>query len=387
MSNDPVPTPTPYLDPQCVAFGEQAAKLSKGASLSSLSLREFRRLFRQFQTPTPKDPGISSSSFEVKTSFGDVKTFIVKPTDAEQDLPVIFYGKSTWNIRDTQLGLASASVVILYGMLTGGTVHGGGWFGGSEFDFESLLFDLVHRTGFAIVFPQYTLAPEEQFPAQQEQCLEVLQWVVKHGHTKGLKNDKFALAADSAGGQIVTAISILNHQRDLGLPIVHQILMFPFVNSVSLTSTFSQFLFQDGPLINIAFAAESFKDYYGDKIKERSSITASPILMTPAQAKEFMPSTTIVTAQNDFLRDQGEDFAKLLQTAGVDCGVVQGVAILHDAVVFNLSRTSPTVELIMIMVAGKLREVLTPGVGNDLSTNSHAEGEENGHSHKRKKRS
>ncbi|KAK5033296.1 hypothetical protein LTS07_003598 [Exophiala sideris] len=357
MSNDPVPTPTPYLDPQCVAFGEQAAKLSKGASLSSLSLREFRRLFRQFQTPTPKDPGISSSSFEVKTSFGDVKTFIVKPTDAEQDLPVIFY------------------------------VHGGGWFGGSEFDFESLLFDLVHRTGFAIVFPQYTLAPEEQFPAQQEQCLEVLQWVVKHGHTKGLKNDKFALAADSAGGQIVTAISILNHQRDLGLPIVHQILMFPFVNSVSLTSTFSQFLFQDGPLINIAFAAESFKDYYGDKIKERSSITASPILMTPAQAKEFMPSTTIVTAQNDFLRDQGEDFAKLLQTAGVDCGVVQGVAILHDAVVFNLSRTSPTVELIMIMVAGKLREVLTPGVGNDLSTNSHAEGEENGHSHKRKKRS
>lgn len=80
--------------------------------------------------------------------------------------------------------------------------------------------------------------------------------------------------------------------------------------------------------------------------------------MTAAQAKEFMPPTTIITAQADWLRDQGQEFAKLLQTAGVPCGVVQGVAILHDAAVFNASRASPTAQLIMIVIAGLARSVL-----------------------------
>ncbi len=187
---------------------------------------------------------------------------------------------------------------------------------------------------------------------------------------------------------MIPAIEILNHQRSLDLPIVHQVLMFPLVNSVSLTSTFSQFLFQDGPFITSAFAEESFQDYYGDKMKERSSILASPILMTSAQAREFMHPTTIVTAQGDWLRDQGEDFARLLQTAGVPCGVIQGVAIIHDAWIFNVARTSPTVELIMIMVAGKLKEVLTPRASiHGHTANGDALSKEDGHSHKRKRRS
>ncbi len=70
----------------------------------------------------------------------------------------------------------------------------------NEFDWKSLLFDLVDRTGFAIVFAEYTFAPEAQFPVQQEQLLDVLQWVVKNGHSKGLKADKIAMVGDSAGG-------------------------------------------------------------------------------------------------------------------------------------------------------------------------------------------
>jgi acetyl esterase len=173
MSNDPVPTPNPYVDPQMVAFEEQVAKLlPNGASLTSLSLSELRRTVREFQAPAPKDARVSTTSFDVKTSFGEVKTFILKPSGAEHALPVIFY------------------------------VHGGGWILGNEFDWKSLLFDLVDRTGFAVVFAEYTFAPEAQFPVQQEQLLGVLQWVVKNGHSKGLKADKIAMVGDSAGGTL-----------------------------------------------------------------------------------------------------------------------------------------------------------------------------------------
>jgi len=162
----------------------------------------------------------------------------------------------------------------------------------------------------------------------------------------------------------VAAVSILNHQRSLHLPITHQILLHPLLDATSLSSTFSQFIFQDGPVVASGLIAEGIDDYFGlDNIKDRSSITASPILMIPKQAKEYMPSTTIITAQADWLRDQGQNFAKLLQTAGVECGVLQAVACVHDCEVFNVSRTSPTVELIMLAVAGRLREVLAPRNG------------------------
>ena len=70
---------------------------------------------------------------------------------------------------------------------------------GSAVDFEAFLFDLVKRTRIAIVFPEYTLAPEKTHPTQIEQCIEVLQDVLQRGDALGLKIDKVVIGADSAG--------------------------------------------------------------------------------------------------------------------------------------------------------------------------------------------
>ena len=66
----------------------------------------------------------------------------------------------------------------------------------------------------------------------------------------------------------------------------------------------------------------------------------------------------IVTSEIDGLREQGEGFAKALQKAGVPCGVVRAVGCLHDVEIFHLARESDTAELIMTMVAAKLRRLL-----------------------------
>ena len=80
--------------------------------------------------------------------------------------------------------------------------------------------------------------------------------------------------------------------------------------------------------------------------------------MTAAQIQKFMPSTTVITSSADWLRDEGENIAQQLQVASVSCGVIRLVGSLHDAEIFVGARTSPTVELVMLMLAGKLREVL-----------------------------
>jgi acetyl esterase/lipase len=124
------------------------------------------------------------------------------------------------------------------------------------------------------------------------------------------------------------------------------------------------------------------------------TVTASPILMTPAQAKEWMPPTTIITAQADMIRDQGQQFAKLLQTSGVACGVVQEVACIHDCEFEDFARDSETSKLVMLMVTAKIKEVL---IEPDMNGEQHGDAEDDdlngqigvvkGGSHKRKRRS
>ncbi|KAK5125306.1 hypothetical protein LTR85_000415 [Meristemomyces frigidus] len=329
-SDDPIPESSPYLDAQNTAFVRQLASLlPSGKQLTDVPISQARKVFGQSQLHK-LDPRVSWTHFLVPTSHGEVKTFLYKPLEfvnSDRDLPLIFY------------------------------IHGGGWFLGNAFDYEPILDDLVIRTGFAVVFPEYTLAPERHFPAQQEQCLEVLEYVVKHGTSRHLKTDRIAIASDSAGAQLSTALSILNHQRELHLKIVHQILLHPVVNLESLGGTFSEFEFQNGPLVSNAFIQEAATAYV-PTISDRGSITASPALMTPSQLKRFMPPTTIVTASVDWLRDEGEKFAQQLQTAGVECGVIREIGCLHVTEGFVASRKSPTAELIMAMTAGKLQEVL-----------------------------
>lgn len=75
--------------------------------------------------------------------------------------------------------------------------------------FQAIVDDLVLRTGFAVVLPEYTLAPEEQFPVQQEQCLEVIEYIVQHGSSKGLATERIVTMGDCTGGIALTSPTLL----------------------------------------------------------------------------------------------------------------------------------------------------------------------------------
>ena len=137
---------------------------------------------------------------------------------------------------------------------------------------------------------------------------------------------------------MAAAISILNHQRSLSLPILHQVLLHPVIDTTSDVGTG---IFWGPEWI------EQQRSAYFSNMEERSEIIGSPGLMTPEQAKLYMPPTTTISSQYDAFRPEAEAFAKLLQTAGVPCGHLQAFASLHAVQLFNQSRTSPTSELIM----------------------------------------
>lgn len=56
-----------------------------------LEISEQRDLFSKLQSPRPKNTGVSISEHLVKTSYGEVKTFLYKSEGVRDNLPFVFY--------------------------------------------------------------------------------------------------------------------------------------------------------------------------------------------------------------------------------------------------------------------------------------------------------
>lgn len=67
--------------------------------------------------------------------------------------------------------------------------------------FAPLLEDIVRQTGAAVVFPDYTLAPDKQYPYQFDEVYGILDHFVSSGSKYDLQTDSLVLAGDSAGGK------------------------------------------------------------------------------------------------------------------------------------------------------------------------------------------
>lgn len=81
-------------------------------------------------------------------------------------------------------------------------VHGGGWVHGCKESYQFYGLELAKR-GFAVVNFSYRLAPENRFPAQLEDAVRAVMWLMKHAEEYRLDTDRLFAAGDSAGGNIL----------------------------------------------------------------------------------------------------------------------------------------------------------------------------------------
>ncbi|KAF3033662.1 hypothetical protein E8E11_002967 [Didymella keratinophila] len=287
------------LDPLNQAFADVAAA---GPPLQDLTVEQFRAEVEQLQQHT-RAPGVTRTEFVVDFEEG-VTTYIFRPDGAMGNLPVVFF------------------------------IHGGAWIAGS------LCRDIALQTGFAVVFPEYTLAPEARYPTQQEQCYAVVKWVRSHSNTYELSQDLFATAADSAGCQLAIAISILASTRKPNIPISYQVLISPVTDTVTTDrDTPSEFQYFNGPFLTVPFLRKAINEFIPDP-DDRVSELATPRNISKDHAAK-QPPTLICNATVDVLRDDGILFGEILQKAGVDVSIVTFQVQLHDSVVFEATNEAP----------------------------------------------
>jgi acetyl esterase len=188
--------------------------------------------------------------------------------------------------------------------------HGGGWVFGDLETHDNLCRALANSAGCAVISVDYRLAPEHKFPAAVDDCWAALQWTVRNADALSLDKARFAVAGDSAGGNLATVVALMARQNG-GPQLAQQILLYP-VTDLEMTSNSYREL---GSSYNLTAASMRwFRNHYLGTSADISDWRASPIL---AKDVSKLPPTFIAVAGCDPLRDEGVAFGELLERNGV----------------------------------------------------------------------
>ncbi len=187
--------------------------------------------------------------------------------------------------------------------------HGGGWTFCSIETHDATCRKLANGAGCVVVSVEYRLAPEHPFPAAAEDAFAATRWVTRHADALGIDPQRVAVGGDSAGGNLAAVVALM--ARDRGeLELCHQLLVYPITDHDFETLSYRENA--AGPLLTRSMM-ECFWDFYVPD-GARSDPYVSPLR---AKSLAGLPPATVITAEYDPLRDEGEAYALRLREAGV----------------------------------------------------------------------
>ena len=269
--------------------------------LYTLAPEEARQVLVDAQSGNVRKPDADIRDMVLNVGpTGKVAVRLVRPKGAKEHLPCIFY------------------------------LHGGGWIMGNRQTHDRLIRELAVETGAAVVYPEYDPAPEVQYPVSLEQSYAVLEHVARSGPELGVDPRGIVIAGDSAGGNMATVLSMLSRERG-GPDIIFQLLFYPVTDANFDTKSYREFA--DGPWLTRK-AMKWFWDAYAPDQNRRREKNASPLMASGADLGR-LPPALIITAENDVLRDEGEEYARKLDEAGVRVACVRVNGAMHDFVMLD----------------------------------------------------
>ncbi len=186
--------------------------------------------------------------------------------------------------------------------------HGGGWVLGDLETHDALCRRIAKDSRCTVIAVDYSLSPEAKFPTALEQCYLATQYFQQNAATFDLNPERFAVAGDSAGGNLAAAVALL--ARDRNDPVIDlQVLIYPVIEPNFNQKSYLDYA--EGYGLSRDRMRWFWKQYLGDKTPNKYAIPCS------ADDLSCLPETHLVTAEFDVLRCEGEAYANQLRDAGV----------------------------------------------------------------------
>jgi len=189
--------------------------------------------------------------------------------------------------------------------------HGGGHMCGSVELYDPISRKLAIAAKAIVICVDYRLAPEHPYPAGLEDCQQLLEnyqsllFDMKH-------NSELLIAGDSAGGALCTSL-VMNNQYNDSVSIDKQILIYPSVDYTMSTASIDEN--GQGFLLEKDKIHWYFQQYF--QVDELTGIMVKQASPLHGEFSINMPTTLVITAGCDPIRDEGIAYAKALSEAGV----------------------------------------------------------------------
>ena len=268
-------------------------------------------------------PPADVSQRTIKAGEGDISLTIVRPAGVKGALPAFMF------------------------------FHGGGWILGDYPTHERFVRDLVSDSGAVAVFVNYSPSPETHYPVAINQAYAATRWVAEHGTEIGVDGRRLAVAGNSVGGNMAAVVALM--AKENGGPALRAVVLFwPVTNANFENASYDQFA--TGHFLTKDMM-KWFWNAYTTDAKERQNVHASPLQATPEQLKG-LPPTLIQTAEKDVLRDEGEAYARALDTAGVTVIATRYNGMIHDFGLLNVLSQVPATRVALHQAAEELRQRL-----------------------------
>jgi len=278
------------LHPQCKAFLDQIAA-SGGRPLNELSPAEARANAMPPELAGPEQPVHRVENRKVPGDGGLIPIRVYRPSPASP-LPALIY------------------------------FHGGGFVLGGLDMVDRTCRALANGSGCVVISVDYRLAPEHPFPAAADDAFAATQFVAEHASDFGIDPSLIAVGGDSAGGNLATVVAL--RARDAGgPPLAFQLLVYPLVDFTDHDSG-SMREYADGHFLTRPIM-DYFADHYLPPGVDRRQPWVSPLKANLAG----LPPASVLTAECDPLRDQGEAFAERLKQAGVQTALKRYDGMIH----------------------------------------------------------
>lgn len=209
-----------------------------------------------------------------------IKTYVIEPKEFDGDLPCLVF------------------------------FHGGGFVMGASGGHYKLAKEYAEKVPCKVVYPDYRLAPQHQFPVPIEDCYCTYKWALDNADVLGTDTSAVYIGGDSAGGCLAAAVVLMARDRGLQLP-QKSLFIYPVTDRRMITESMREFT--DTPVWDARLSKMMWEAYLGGREPAR------PEYASPAEAYtlEGFPQTYMEVAEFDCLRDEGVMFANRLKIAGI----------------------------------------------------------------------
>lgn len=194
---------------------------------------------------------------------------------------------------------AASRKVILY-------LHGGGNSQGSSITHRKLVGHIVHYSKVNALTLNYSLAPENPFPAGLMDAKHACRWLSE----KGYRPEDIILGGDSSGGGLVLSLLLLLKNENYPLPQAG-FLLSPMLDYTLSGDSISSCAEKD-PMIIIEDLRQTVAYYCAD------AETSNPLVSPLFGDLTGLPPLLIQTGSEELLLDDATRLAKLATKAGVN---------------------------------------------------------------------